>query len=247
MAYLKERVKMIFPLFNPKYQLYTPTSVIAVLQGPSKRQAQPIPEGIPLPILEVPYTHIFEGRIRLLYGEPTDLLWASYPTVDIEKMKLAQNCRFLYEGWYKVDNTFRKKNTALNNLTATNKILEKEVQCLKKIMTKVASERDEVHIRATAWPCKKKNVYPKGVEDAFLQARKDMIYRFKAGETSWPTPELSEDEGGDNESSEISFGKDKPEENEKNVEKGPPPSQRGPPPLAKTPSLKQWNCPGPRG
>ncbi|KAF3455874.1 hypothetical protein FNV43_RR00516 [Rhamnella rubrinervis] len=61
--------------------------------GPSqqqhKLQPEPILEGIPLPFIEVPYTHVLEGCIRLLYGEPTDPLWASYPTVDMGKMKVA--------------------------------------------------------------------------------------------------------------------------------------------------------------
>ncbi|KAF3431707.1 hypothetical protein FNV43_RR26440 [Rhamnella rubrinervis] len=41
--------------------------------GPSTQLSEEIPEGIPLPTLEVPYLHILEGCIRLLYccGQPT--------------------------------------------------------------------------------------------------------------------------------------------------------------------------------
>ncbi|KAF3455413.1 hypothetical protein FNV43_RR00038 [Rhamnella rubrinervis] len=47
-----------------------------------------IPEGILLPILEVPYLHVLEGCIRLLYGVPTDPLWASYLAADMGKLKM---------------------------------------------------------------------------------------------------------------------------------------------------------------
>ncbi|KAF3442914.1 hypothetical protein FNV43_RR16832 [Rhamnella rubrinervis] len=62
-------------------------------EGPSKEPTEQTPEGIPLPISEVPYMHVLEGCLRLLYGEPTDPLWASYPAIDIGKMKslLAKN------------------------------------------------------------------------------------------------------------------------------------------------------------
>ncbi|KAF3455871.1 hypothetical protein FNV43_RR00513 [Rhamnella rubrinervis] len=67
----------------------------------------------------------------------------------------------------------------------------------------LVAERDEwrTEARLTA---KKKIVYRKGVEDAYLRAQKEMILKFKAGQTSWPTPEPSEDEGDDGETSEIS-------------------------------------------
>ncbi|KAF3448123.1 hypothetical protein FNV43_RR08834 [Rhamnella rubrinervis] len=65
------------------------------------------------------------------------------------------------------------------------------------------TERDEWR-RGSAWPRKKKIVYRKGVEDAYLRAQKEMILKFEAGQTSWPTPEPSEDEGDDGETSEIS-------------------------------------------
>ncbi|KAF3450420.1 hypothetical protein FNV43_RR06501 [Rhamnella rubrinervis] len=54
----------------------------------SNQQAEEIPEGIPLPILEVPYLHVLEGCIRLLYDVPTDPLWASYPAADMGKLKM---------------------------------------------------------------------------------------------------------------------------------------------------------------
>ncbi|KAF3455789.1 hypothetical protein FNV43_RR00431 [Rhamnella rubrinervis] len=57
-------------------------------EDPSTQQSEEIPEGIPLPILEVPYLHILEDCIRLLYGMPTDPLWASYPAADMGKLKM---------------------------------------------------------------------------------------------------------------------------------------------------------------
>ncbi|KAF3438491.1 hypothetical protein FNV43_RR21253 [Rhamnella rubrinervis] len=57
-------------------------------EDPSTQQSKEIPEGIPLPILEVPYLHVLEGCIRLLYGVPTDPLWASYPAADLGKLKM---------------------------------------------------------------------------------------------------------------------------------------------------------------
>ncbi|KAF3443230.1 hypothetical protein FNV43_RR12912 [Rhamnella rubrinervis] len=77
--------------------------------------------------------------------------------------------------------------------------------------------------------CKKKVVYRKGVEDTFLHARKEMICRFKVGETNWPTLESSEDEG-DDEPSESSSGEDEHEgdaggeQNIDNLPKDPPPA-----------------------
>ncbi|KAF3453134.1 hypothetical protein FNV43_RR03569 [Rhamnella rubrinervis] len=56
--------------------------------SPYEPEAEPTPESIPLPILEVPYMHILEGYIRLLYDKPSDPLWASYPTVDMGKTKV---------------------------------------------------------------------------------------------------------------------------------------------------------------
>ncbi|KAF3434547.1 hypothetical protein FNV43_RR21632 [Rhamnella rubrinervis] len=57
-------------------------------EAPSTQLSEEIPEGIPLPTLEVPYLHILEGCIRLLYGVPTDPLWASYPAADMGKLKM---------------------------------------------------------------------------------------------------------------------------------------------------------------
>ncbi|KAF3445810.1 hypothetical protein FNV43_RR10987 [Rhamnella rubrinervis] len=57
-------------------------------EDPSTQQTEEISEGIPLPILEVPYLHVLEGCIRLLYSVPTDPLWASYPIADMGKLKM---------------------------------------------------------------------------------------------------------------------------------------------------------------
>ncbi|KAF3433428.1 hypothetical protein FNV43_RR24530 [Rhamnella rubrinervis] len=57
-------------------------------KGPSDQQTEHIQEGIPLPIFEVPYLHVLEGYIRLLYGVSTDPLWASYPTANMGKLKM---------------------------------------------------------------------------------------------------------------------------------------------------------------
>ncbi|KAF3455225.1 hypothetical protein FNV43_RR05673 [Rhamnella rubrinervis] len=284
------------------------------------KEADPIPECIPLHILEVPCTHILEGCIRLLYGEPTDPLWSCYLTFDMGKMKvqiptdvelaekerkkekkaarkasgssttkdpkptpsdmgkapepernlgsraitlfgvwtvaeivnnlvtrhnyrvilkgmtfkdisheveqctleLAQDCRYLIEAVIKTDSAWKKKTSALNNLTVTNKSLEEktdlklvekeeELRNLRLDFSRIASERDELEMRAMAWPSKKKTVCRKGVEDAFLKAKRQMIRRFKAREVNWPTPELSEDEDG--EASEISSNEDELEGN----------------------------------
>ncbi|KAF3454498.1 hypothetical protein FNV43_RR04946 [Rhamnella rubrinervis] len=56
-------------------------------EAPSTQLSEEIPEGIPLPTLEVPYLHILEGCIRLLYGAPRPL-WASYPRTDMGKLKM---------------------------------------------------------------------------------------------------------------------------------------------------------------
>ncbi|KAF3443079.1 hypothetical protein FNV43_RR17000 [Rhamnella rubrinervis] len=59
-----------------------------IKRGPSNQQTEQIPKGIPLPILEVPYTRILKGCLRLLYNEPSDPLWASYPATNMGKMKV---------------------------------------------------------------------------------------------------------------------------------------------------------------
>ncbi|KAF3455312.1 hypothetical protein FNV43_RR05760 [Rhamnella rubrinervis] len=43
-----------------------------------------------------------------------------------------------------------------------------------------------------------------------------MVCRFKARKINWPIPKLSKDKSDDDESSEISFGENKPEEKENN-------------------------------
>ncbi|KAF3443048.1 hypothetical protein FNV43_RR16969 [Rhamnella rubrinervis] len=63
---------------------------------------------------------------------------------------------------------------------------------------------------------KKKIIYRKGVEDAYLRAQKKMILKFKAGQTSWATP--GEDDYDDDEASEISSGEDEPEQNNESPE-----------------------------
>ncbi|KAF3448102.1 hypothetical protein FNV43_RR08812 [Rhamnella rubrinervis] len=289
---------------------YWPPRQKAQEVGPSYPQAELIPEGIPHPFIEVPYTHVLEGCIRLLYGEPTDTLWAFYPTVDMGKMKvapptaeqfakkerkrrekksmrktsgsipskkleptpggtitvqpkdlvltttaerspsqkkqrrssppttmkgkeplapkaslgledsssirsdanlfapvvgclmtrhdrsilksmpledicqevkqgtlkLAQTSRYLYEAVVKVDNAFKKQ---------------------------VHSVHKQMSGRPEAWPGRRrKRLYT--AKDAYLRAQKEMILKFKAGQTSWRTPEPSEDEGDDGVTSEIS-------------------------------------------
>ncbi|KAF3446508.1 hypothetical protein FNV43_RR11687 [Rhamnella rubrinervis] len=77
--------------------------------------------------------------------------------------------------------------------------------------------------------------------------------KFKAGEIDWPTPEPSEDESGDDESSEISLREDEPEDNVEGDQKDMT-SPRLPLQLSKelplvpeTPSLKPWKWSSPRG
>ncbi|KAF3450271.1 hypothetical protein FNV43_RR06351 [Rhamnella rubrinervis] len=94
----------------------------------------------------------------------------------------------------------------------------KELEALRLDFSHVAAERDELQARVGAWPRKKKIVYRKGVEDAYLRAQKEMILKFKAGQTSWATPEPSEDDSDDGEGSEISSGEDEPEPNNESPE-----------------------------
>ncbi|KAF3438529.1 hypothetical protein FNV43_RR21291 [Rhamnella rubrinervis] len=54
-------------------------------KDPSTQLSEEIPEGIPLPTLEVPYLHILEGCIRLCACQPTR---ASYPAADMGKLKM---------------------------------------------------------------------------------------------------------------------------------------------------------------
>ncbi|KAF3443638.1 hypothetical protein FNV43_RR13328 [Rhamnella rubrinervis] len=130
-------------------------------------------------------------------------------------MQLAQDCRYLYEVAIKADNAWKKKTMMLNNLAATNKSLEEEVQHLIQIavgatnkteqlkknwpeadlkltkkeeelrnlrldFSRLALERDELQAQAAVWLNKRKIVCCKGVEDAFLKAKRQMIRRFKA-------------------------------------------------------------------
>ncbi|KAF3440820.1 hypothetical protein FNV43_RR19106 [Rhamnella rubrinervis] len=56
---------------------------------------------------------------------------------------------------------------------------EKELESLRLDFSRVVAERDEWQTRGLAWPKKKKIVYRKGVEDAYLRAQKEMILKFK--------------------------------------------------------------------
>ncbi|KAF3456013.1 hypothetical protein FNV43_RR00656 [Rhamnella rubrinervis] len=246
-------------------------------EGPSKEPTEQTPEGIPFPISEVPYMHVLEGCLRLLYGEPTDPLWASYPAIDMGKMKhgacltkrldcnlscpklpprkrqrhlsppasskdkgkVPQTPDLGLEDSASVSTepdhvtevvdslmTRHDRGSAPQAKTAdatSQKIgkhrpadwqleREEELRNLTLDFSRIASERDDLLTRATDWPRKKKIVYRKGVEDAFLKARREMIHRFKARETNWPTLEPSDDEEGNNDSSEISSEEDEVED-----------------------------------
>ncbi|KAF3450408.1 hypothetical protein FNV43_RR06489 [Rhamnella rubrinervis] len=86
---------------------------------------------------------------------------------------------------------------------------EKELESLRLDFSRVVAERDEWQTRGLAWPKKKKIRYRSGVGMPTL-AQKEMILKFKAGQTSWRTPEPSEDEGDDGETSEISSTESEP-------------------------------------
>ncbi|KAF3438738.1 hypothetical protein FNV43_RR21502 [Rhamnella rubrinervis] len=310
-------------------------------QQQHKLQPEPIPEGIPLPFIEVPYTHVLEGCIRLLYGEPTDPLWASYPIVDMGKMKvaaptaeqlaekerkrkekkaarrargsrpnkqfeptpsgtitvqpkdlrvaavadksppykkqrhssppaatkgkeplapqanlgledsssirsdsnliapivdclmtrhdksilksmpledicheaeqgalkLAQTSRYLDEAVVKVDSAFKKKAAAHSSVVATNKILEADIFEFKQAAID-ANDRAEEAEKKWSEAGQKLSKREAGILDWISH---EMILKFKAGQTSWPTPEPSEDEGDDGETSEISSNESEPE------------------------------------
>ncbi|KAF3444900.1 hypothetical protein FNV43_RR14593 [Rhamnella rubrinervis] len=118
----------------------------------------------------------------------------------------------------------------------------KELEALRLDFSHVAAERDELQARVGAWPRKKKIVYRKGVDDAYLRAKKEMILKFKAGQTSWATPEPSEDDSDDGEVSEISSGEDEPELNNESL-RGIPTSRRAPH-TKRTRLMKQWRRPG---
>ncbi|KAF3441150.1 hypothetical protein FNV43_RR15061 [Rhamnella rubrinervis] len=144
--------------------------------NPQHPQAEPIPEGIPLLILEVPYTHILEGCISKVKGkapqtpkaclrledsasvcseldqmmEVMDSLMTRHDRVIFKGMMFEdisheaeqcalKDCRHLS----KVDNAW-KNATALNNLAATNKKLEEEVQHLKQIAADTISKTEQL-------------------------------------------------------------------------------------------------------
>ncbi|KAF3443043.1 hypothetical protein FNV43_RR16964 [Rhamnella rubrinervis] len=200
---------------------YWPSQKQAREASPSQPQAESISKGIPLLFIEASYTHILEGCIRLLYGEPTDPLWASFPTIDMGKMKVAPpTAEQLAEKERR-----RKEKKAARKVSELGPSKDSEptpggtiivkpkdlvVAATAKRSPSVVAERDEWQTRGLVWPQKKKIVYRKGVEDAYLRAQKKMILKFKAGQTSWRTPEPSEDEGDDGETSEISSTESEP-------------------------------------
>ncbi|KAF3438468.1 hypothetical protein FNV43_RR21230 [Rhamnella rubrinervis] len=116
------------------------------------------------------------------------------------------------EAVIKSNNAWKKKTTMLNNLVAMNKSLEEEEELrnLRLDFLRLASEQDKLQAQVAAWPSKKKIIYCKRVEDAFLKAKWQMIQRFKAEEIDWPTPKLSEVKGC--EASEISYDEDELED-----------------------------------
>ncbi|KAF3454135.1 hypothetical protein FNV43_RR04582 [Rhamnella rubrinervis] len=59
-------------------------------------------------------------------------------------LKLAQDCRYFTEMIIKMDNVFKKKTTALNNLTTMNKSLGDEVQCLKQTVVDAISKAKQL-------------------------------------------------------------------------------------------------------
>ncbi|KAF3432294.1 hypothetical protein FNV43_RR27034 [Rhamnella rubrinervis] len=196
----------ILSIFKPKDMSYLKGSYWPNIRQDSeaslsKPQEEQISKGIPLPILEVPYLHILKVCIRLLYGELTDSLWASHPAVDMGKLKV-RVLTDLERKWSKVDLNLSKK--------------EKELESLRLDFSKVATERDELQAKISIWLGKKKNIYLKGVFDAFHKARNDMIHKFKAEETNWPIPEPKENKGNDSESAKISLGDDESEEYREN-------------------------------
>ncbi|KAF3443386.1 hypothetical protein FNV43_RR13068 [Rhamnella rubrinervis] len=120
-------------------------------------------------------------------------------------MQRAQDCRYFTKTITKTDNALKNKSVVLNNLFATNKSLEKEVQCLKQIATDAVNKAKQLE---KCWS----EADLKWVEkEEELRNLRKMIQRFKAGEVDWPTPKPSEDEGS--EDSEISSNEDEPEKN----------------------------------
>ncbi|KAF3449521.1 hypothetical protein FNV43_RR10250 [Rhamnella rubrinervis] len=204
---------------------------------------------------------------RLLYGEPTDPLWASYPATNMEKMKMriSIDAELAEKEWKKKEKRaaqkasgstpsqdpkptsggtmlvqpkdltvamsaeklpLRKRGMTFENIShkaeqwalklEANLKREKKDEKLRNLrldFLRIASERDDLQTQTVDWLHKKKIIYHKGVEDAFLKVRKQMIRQFKARETNWPSPEPSKDKGGNDESSEISSNEDEPAKN----------------------------------
>ncbi|KAF3451969.1 hypothetical protein FNV43_RR08065 [Rhamnella rubrinervis] len=119
----------------------------------------------------------------------------------------AQTSRYLYEAVVKVDSAFKKKarrtkcrsdkqnhrRTFLNSnklqsmpmLAEEARKMVQPTEAFEKERAGIldgflpSPERDEWQTRGSAWPRKKKIVYRKGVEDAYLRAQKEMILKFK--------------------------------------------------------------------
>ncbi|KAF3454944.1 hypothetical protein FNV43_RR05392 [Rhamnella rubrinervis] len=153
-------------------------------------------------------------------AETNKTLQASNKTLEANNLHLKQAA---------ADANSRAEHAELKLLQAEKKWSEtdqklaeknKELEALADFSTR-AAERDEVTSSSLAWPRKKK-IAPSGVEDAYLRAQKEMILKFKAGQTSWATPEPSEDDSDDGEGSEISSGEDEPEPNNESLRTAPP-------------------------
>ncbi|KAF3443151.1 hypothetical protein FNV43_RR17072 [Rhamnella rubrinervis] len=191
--------------------------------------------GIPLPILEVPYTHVFKGCIRFLYGEPIDPLWALYPAVDMGKIKVRiptddelakkKSKRKEKKVTTIVDNLMTWHDRVILMGMSYGEIRQEVEQCALKDWYKV----DSAFSKKTA-VLRNAVVANETLKKTASSSSKQPL-RFKAGETNWPTPDPNEDEGDDNESIEISSGEDEPEKNAR---------LRKPPPVPKIPSFKRW-------
>ncbi|KAF3432433.1 hypothetical protein FNV43_RR27173 [Rhamnella rubrinervis] len=179
--------------------------------GPNK-QSEPTPGGLEDSSSIRSDSNLITPIVDCLMTRHDKSILKSMPLEDIcheveqGALKLAQTSRYLYEAVVKVDSAFKKKAAAHSSVVATNKILEADIANSSKpqSMLMLGPRKSRKMVQATAWPRKKKIMYRKGVEDAYLRAQKEMILKFKAGQTSWPTPEPSEDEGDDGETSEIS-------------------------------------------
>ncbi|KAF3450437.1 hypothetical protein FNV43_RR06518 [Rhamnella rubrinervis] len=174
-----------------------------------EKEAGPLnlkPSQSPKEAQNVQYSELF-ARVNNVQKKKTaalNKLTATNKSLEVEVQRLKQiaadatsKAEQLEKNWYEVDLKRIEKKEELRNLMLD--------------FSRVASEGDDLQTRAAEWPRKKKIVYRKVVEDTFFKARREMIYRFKAGETNWPTPEPSDDEKGDI-SSEISSKEDKAED-----------------------------------